>query len=186
MSGFDRHQSFMDVISWILYWGTEHGGFDDSLKWIAEFLKYLCGYTTQDEEDWFDGLCNDFYVDLTGRRNDSHYLGCSKSLWGALRHCKRRSLFTESVSMNIVDCFDQMDWHSPKRYNMSGAQFAALLLCNPKQKKNRRYLYAVGMVSIQRSCNIPLRRSSGSSARQLQSSCRTKCGTSPTDIMMKQ
>ena len=135
MSGFDRHQSFMDVISWILYWGTEHGGFDDSLKWIAEFLKYLCGYTTQDEEDWFDGLCNDFYVDLTGRRNDSHYLGCSKSLWGALRHCKRRSLFTESVSMNIVDCFDQMDWHSPKRYNMSGAQFAALLLCNPKQKK---------------------------------------------------
>ena len=31
------------------------------LEWIAEFLKYLCGFTTQDEEDWFDnGRCNDF------------------------------------------------------------------------------------------------------------------------------
>ena len=43
-------------------------------------------------------------------------------------------LFSERGSMNIADCFDQMDWHNPKRCNMSGAQFAALLLCNPKQR----------------------------------------------------
>jgi hypothetical protein len=36
---FDRHQMCMDVISWILYWGKEHREFDDSLKWLAEFLK---------------------------------------------------------------------------------------------------------------------------------------------------
>ena len=136
LSGFDRHQMFMDVISWILYWGTEHREFDDSLKWIAEFLKYLCGFTTQDEEDWFDGLCNDFHVDLTGRQKDSQYLRCSKSLSGVLRHCKQRSLFTEDGSMNIVDCFNQIEWNSrsPKQYNMSGAQLAAMLLCNPKQR----------------------------------------------------
>ena len=38
------------------------------------------------------------------------------------------------------------------------------------------------LVSIQRSCHIPLRRSSGSSARSFQSSCGSTCSTSPTDI----
>ena len=47
MAPFDRHQMCMDVISWILYWGTDYGEIDDSLKWIAEFLKYLLAYTTQ-------------------------------------------------------------------------------------------------------------------------------------------
>ena len=37
-----------------------NGEFDDSLKWIAGFLKYLCGFTTQEEEDWFDDRCNAF------------------------------------------------------------------------------------------------------------------------------
>ena len=35
--------------------------------------------------------------------------------------------------MNIADLFDQMGWPNPKQYNMSGAQFAAFLLRNPKQ-----------------------------------------------------
>ena len=53
MTATDRHQMLMDVVSWILIWGTQHREFDDSLRWIAEFLKYLCGFTTQEEEDWF-------------------------------------------------------------------------------------------------------------------------------------
>ena len=36
--------------------------------------------------------------------------------------------------MNIADLFDQMGWQNPKQYNMSGAQFAVFLLCNPKQR----------------------------------------------------
>jgi hypothetical protein len=36
--------------------------------------------------------------------------------------------------MNIADLFDQMGWQNPKQYNMTGAQFAAFLLCNPKQR----------------------------------------------------
>ena len=68
MDSFDRHKMCMDVVSWILYWGTEHREFDDSLKWIAEFLKCLLAYTTQEEEDWFDDLCNKIHADTTGRK----------------------------------------------------------------------------------------------------------------------
>ena len=54
---------------WMLSPGSSIGAqdmeFDDSLKWIAKFLKYLCGFTTQEEEDWFDGRCNALNVDLT-------------------------------------------------------------------------------------------------------------------------
>ena len=134
MTATDRHHMLMDVVSWILIWGKRHGEFDDSLRWIAEFLKYLCGFTTQDEEDWFDGLCNNFLVDMTGQRWNSYYLKCSKELSNVLGHCKQRSLFTQGGSMNISDLFDQMRWNSPKEYNMSGADFAAMLLCNPKQR----------------------------------------------------
>ena len=61
----DRHEMFMDAIAWILHWGNSHGEFDESLKWTSSFLKYLCGFTTQAEENWFDERCNDFHVDMT-------------------------------------------------------------------------------------------------------------------------
>ena len=133
MPGFDRHQMFMDVISWILYWGSQHREFDEAIKWLAEFPKYLCGFTTQDEEDWFDEQCNSYYIDLTARRHDSRYLACSKSLSQVLRHEKRTYLCSERGSMNIADLFDQISWQNPKQYNMSAAQFAAFWLRNPKQ-----------------------------------------------------
>ena len=59
MSDFDRHQMCMDVISWILY-GETSREFDEALHWLADFLKYLLGFTTQEEEDWFDTECNRF------------------------------------------------------------------------------------------------------------------------------
>ena len=59
---------------------------------------------------------------------------CSKSLSGVLRHNKWAYLFSEQGSMNIADLFGQMSWQNPKEYNMSGAQFAALLPCKPKQR----------------------------------------------------
>ena len=133
MTATDRHQMLMDVVSWIFIWGKQHREFDDSLRWIARFLKYLCGFTTQDEEDWFDELCNKFHIDMTGQRRNGYYLKCSKELSHVLRHCRDSTLFTEGGSISISDLFDQMQWHSPKQY-MSGADFAAMLLCNPKQR----------------------------------------------------
>ena len=114
MSSTDRHQMFMDVTSWILYWGSEHREFDVAIKWLAEFLKYLCGFTTQVEEDWFDGQCSRYYINLTGRRSDSRYIGCSKALSGVLRHNRRVYLFSERRSMNIADLFDQVQGQKPK------------------------------------------------------------------------
>jgi len=77
MSGFDRHQMFMDVVSWILYWGSEHREIDVAIKWLGEFLQYLCGFTTQDEEDWFDERCSSFTTSTSledaGTRGASPY-----------------------------------------------------------------------------------------------------------------
>ena len=94
----------------------------------------ICGFTTQDEEDWLDEQCSSYYIDLTGRLRDSRYLECSKSLLQVLRHNKRTYLFSERGSMNIADLFDQMGWQNPKQYNMTGAHLAAFLLRNPKQR----------------------------------------------------
>ena len=134
MRSTDRYEMFMDVISWILYWGTANGEFDDSLKWIAEFLKYLCGFTTQEEENWFDKRCSDFHIDMTGPQRKSYYIRCSKKLSSVLRHCRDKTLFTSSGAMNISLLFDQMQEDNPKEYHMSGADFAVMLLCNPKQR----------------------------------------------------
>ena len=134
MKATDRYEMFMDVIAWILHWGTTHGEFDDSLKWISEFLKYLCGLTNQAKENWFDERCNQFYVDMTGPQRNSYYIRCSKKLSNVLRHCRDRTLFTSSGAMNISMLFDQMQGDNPKEYHMTGADFAAMLLCNPKQR----------------------------------------------------
>ena len=74
MRATDRYEMFMDAIAWILHWGTSHGEFDESLKWTSSFLKYLCGFTTQAEEDWFDGRCNDIHVDMTSSSRKSYYM----------------------------------------------------------------------------------------------------------------
>ena len=134
MADVDKQEMLMDAVSSILYWGTRYGEFDDSLRWIAEFLKYLCVFTTQEEEDWFSGRCSEFNVDMTGPPRNSYYLGCSKSLSGVLRHCRNKTLFTDTGSMNISDLFDQMQEHNPKQYNMKGSDLAAMLLSNPKQR----------------------------------------------------
>ena len=160
MTATDRHEMFMDVISRILIWGKRHGEFDDSLRWIAEFLKYLCGFTTQDEEGWFDDLCNRFNIDMTGPARNSYYLGCSKSLSNVLRHCRDKTLFTDGGSMNISELFDQMRGQNPKQYNMSGSDFAAMLLCNPKQRFFVEIYMQWMWYPYSPSCNISIRHSS--------------------------
>ena len=59
---------------------------------------------------------------------------CSKKLANVLRNCRDKTLFTASGSMNISILFHQMQGDNPKEYHMSGADFAAMLLCNPKQR----------------------------------------------------
>ena len=133
MTGFDRHQMCMDVISWILEGDSKKREYDEAIYWLAEFLKYLLGYAAQEEEDWFDAECSRFYIDLTGPRKSRNFISCSKALSAILRHEKKAYLFSPSGSMNIADVFDQLEGNNPKRRGLSGAQFAALLLCNNRQ-----------------------------------------------------
>ena len=44
MSGFDRHQMCMDVISWILEGDSKKREYDEALHWLADFLKYPLGF----------------------------------------------------------------------------------------------------------------------------------------------
>jgi len=132
MTGFDRHQMCMDVISWILEGDSKKREYDEAIYWLAEFLKYLLGYATQEEEDWFDAECSRFYIDLTGPRKSRNFISCSKASSAILRHEKKAYLFSPSGSMNIADVFDQLEGNNPKRRGLSGAQFAALL-CNNRQ-----------------------------------------------------
>ena len=113
----------MDAIAWILHWGTSHGEFDESLKWTSSFLKYLCGFTTQAEENWFDDRCNDFHVDMTSSARKSYYMSCSKRLSNVLRHCRDRTLFTTSGAMNISLLFDQMQGDESKGISHDWSRF---------------------------------------------------------------
>ena len=61
-------------------------------------------------------------------------MSCSKKLSNVLRHCRDRTLFNASGAMNISNLFDQMQRDNPKEYYMTGADFAAILLCNRKQR----------------------------------------------------
>ena len=50
--------------------------------------------------------------------------------------------------MNISILFDQMQGDTPKAYHMSGADFAAMLLCNPKQRFLVEISHAMEVVPI--------------------------------------
>ena len=97
-------------------------------------MRYLCAWTIQAEEDWFDRKAKQDYVDLTGKSCSSQFLAVSKEFSSVLRHSKERSLFDNRASMKLGDLFQKMDWKSPISYSMTGAECAAFLLSNPKQR----------------------------------------------------
>ena len=87
-------------------------------------------------------------------------MSCSKRLSQCVETLQRQNtLFNASGAMNISNLFDQMQGDNPKEYHMSGADFAAMLLCNPKQRffveismRWQWYPYKLnGRVSIRRS-----------------------------------
>ena len=102
MSDFDRQQMAMDVISGILYWGSEHREFDVAIKWLAEFMKYLWFSQHKMKRTGWKIYANSYYIDLPGKGKASKYIKCSKSM---SRRNTRKYLFSERGSMNIPDFF---------------------------------------------------------------------------------
>ena len=66
-----------------LYWEKRHE-FDHFLKWQAEFIRYLIGWLTQDEENEFQRTCDSFYVDMASKQGSkSNYFRTSRALSGS-------------------------------------------------------------------------------------------------------
>ena len=178
MSGFDRHQMFMDVVSWILYWGSEHREIDVAIKWLGEFLQYLCGFTTQDEEDWFDERCSSFTTSTSledaGTRGASPYHKCwdtKKDLslqWARqYEHCR----FVWSYGLA-----------EPKTAQHVWRTVCSISVVQSQAEIFRWHSHAVGMVSMQLSGNVSIWCEIGLCTRALESGCWPLLYTSPTDI----
>ena len=83
--------------------------YDSHLKWKGQFLRYLIGWVTQDEENSFSTLCNNMFSDLTNKnQSQSYYLPVSKGLSGFLRHNKHKNLFSETGSVELSNVFAYM------------------------------------------------------------------------------
>ena len=64
----DMIQISMDVLAW-LEDGQLANEYPEQLKWNGEFIGYLIGWVTQEEENSFSKRCNEMYADLTGGRS---------------------------------------------------------------------------------------------------------------------
>ena len=95
----DMIQISMDVLAW-LEKGQLANEYPDQLKWNGEFMRYLIGWVTQEEEDSFSRRCNEIYSDLTSSGR-SYYLPMSKGLSGFLRHNRIMSLFSSTGSVEL-------------------------------------------------------------------------------------
>ena len=56
MSMFTKKQILMDAVSWSLY-GEKRHGFDPFTRWQADFIRYMFGWLTQDEENELNKTC---------------------------------------------------------------------------------------------------------------------------------
>ena len=132
MSPFVKRQMLMDAVSWSLFWEKRHE-FDPFTRWQADFIRYMFGWLTQDEEKEFDKACNALYNDMTGRSNNrSNYFWISKALSKFLRRSNLRYLFDADGTMNLGSTFIEPGQQNRMQNNMSPRDFAAMLICNDK------------------------------------------------------
>ena len=86
MSMFVKKQTLMDAVSWSLFWEKRHE-FDPFTRWQADFIRYMFGWLTQEEEDDFQTTCTAISQDMSGKsKHQSKYFHTSKALTKFLRH----------------------------------------------------------------------------------------------------
>ena len=126
-------QISMDVLAW-LEDGQLKKEYSDHLKWKGEFLRYLLGWVTQEEEYQFNILCNDMFTDLTSRNpSQSCYLPVSRGLSEFLRHNQHKNLFSSTGSVELSNIFAYMH-NNPDTRRMTGRDFASMLMANDKSR----------------------------------------------------
>ena len=120
-----------DIISFALTW--KKGQFDDNLLWQCEVVRYLHGFLIQEEEDWLVREVQNFTRMMRDNRSD--VVGYSKALAAILRHTtKYRHFCNPRGAMEINALFDVCHHRLSGTRQMSGAQFAAFILSNPKSR----------------------------------------------------
>ena len=134
MSMFTKKQILMDAVSWSLY-GEKRHGFDPFTRWQADFIRYMFGWLTQKEGNEFDTTCKAVFQDMEGRsKYQSNYFYTSKALSKFLRHSDLTYLFDSDGTVNIGSTFNELGPQNPTRNHMSPRDFAAMLMCNDKQR----------------------------------------------------
>eukprot|EP00435_Cladocopium_sp_Y103_P025756 s3538_g6.t1 len=131
VSSTEVEEAFQDIIAWCMHWAEPRHEFTQMLHWQADFLRYLFGYVTQEEEQWFHTQAN--YICGQQEARDQFYMVVSKTMVGKLRHNKGVG-FDQRGAMEISELFQKMSWASPfsNQYWMNGRMFAAFLHGNPK------------------------------------------------------
>ena len=134
MSMFVKKQILMDAVSWSLFWERRHE-FDPFTRWQADFIRYIFGWLTQSEENEFDRTCKAVFQDMTGKcKYQSRYLFTIKALSKFLRHSNLLYLFDSDGTVNIGSTFNELGTDNPSHHQMSPRDFAAMLMCNDKQR----------------------------------------------------
>ena len=128
MSMFTKKQILMDAVSWSLSWEKRHE-FDTFTRWQADFIRYMFGWLTQDEENVFDKTCKAVFHDMTGRsKYQSNCFHTSKALSKFLRHSDLTTyLFVSDGTVNIGSTFNELGPQNPTQCHMSPRDFAAML-----------------------------------------------------------
>ena len=123
----------MDVTAWALRWGKEK--FDPFLQWQAEFTRFMLGFVEDHEERWFSEKADSFRADM--KSHSSMYKGYSKSFTTVLRHNRDSSkswIFDDRGTVELSVLFAQFPQLNPVKHGITGAQFAAFLYSNEKQR----------------------------------------------------
>ena len=134
MSMFTKKQILMDAVSWSLYWEKRHE-LDPFTRWQADFIRCMFVWLTQKEENEFDTTCKAVFQDMEGRsKYQSNYFYTSKALFKFLRHSNLTYLFDSDGTVNIGSTLNELGPQNPTQCHMSPRDFAAMLICNDKQR----------------------------------------------------
>lgn len=127
----EANRVLKDVISYVLAESTRE--FDDLTVFQCQFVRYMIGFVTPDEESAFFTKSNLFWNRAKNRWDKIFHM--SKQFSRFLRHEQSKThLFDQRGMVELAAFFDEI-WHSsPLREGMSGMEFAAMFYGNDKAR----------------------------------------------------
>ena len=111
----DATERLRDITSWILRHSSE--AFDPFTCWLAEFVRFMIGFVTQEEENWFSAQADKYAQEMN--QNRSQLKSFSKDYTRVLRHQEKDQwMFDSRGTVGISVLFDKMERHSPLKFHI--------------------------------------------------------------------